>query len=68
MGPPKGINQVLEERGNNTTHVVAKDMIALSWHNDDFQNKKMIIEHYLNGRGQLVMVILKFHCELSSIE
>ena len=31
-GTPKGINQVLEERDNNTTHVVAEDMIALSWH------------------------------------
>ena len=31
-GTPKGKNQVLEERGNNTTHLVAEDMIVLSWH------------------------------------
>lgn len=50
-GTPKGMKQVLEERGINTARMVAEDMrTVLSWH-DDFRKEKTIIEHYLNGRG-----------------
>ena len=59
-GTPKGMKQVLEERGINTTRMVAEDMrTVLSWHND-FKNEKTIVEHYLNGRGHIVLFILKF--------
>ena len=67
-GTPKGMKQVLEERGINTARMVAEDMrTVLSWH-DDFRKEKTIVEHYLNGRGHLVMFIPKFHCELNPIE
>ena len=67
-GTPKGMKQVLEERGINTARMVAEDIrTVLSWH-DDFRNEKTIVEHYLNGRGHLAMFIPKFHCELNPIE
>ena len=67
-GTPKGMKQVLEERGINTARMVAEDMrTVLSWH-DDLRKEKTIVEHYLNGRGHLAMFIPKFHCELNPIE
>ena len=67
-GTPKGMKRVLEERGINTSRMVGEDMrTVLSWH-DDFKNEKTIVEHYLNGRGHIVLFIPKFHCELNPIE
>ena len=63
-GMPKGTKQVLEERSINTTHMVAEDLrTVLSWHND-FRNEKTIVEHYLNGRGHLVMFVPNFIANL----
>ena len=62
------MKQVLEERGINTTRIVAENMrTVLLWH-DNFQNEKTIVEHYLNGRGHIVVFVPKFHCELNPIE
>ena len=67
-GTPKGMKRVLEERGINTSRMLADDMrIVLSFH-EDFRKEKTIVEHYLNGRGHKVMFIPKFHCELNPIE
>ena len=66
-GTPKGMKQILEERGINTTRMVADDMrTVLLWY-DDFWNEKTIVEHYLNGRGHIVMFVSKFYCELNTI-
>ena len=62
------MKQVLEERGINTTRIVAENTrTVLLWH-DNFQNEKTIVEHYLNGRGHIVVFVPKFHCELNPIE
>ena len=67
-GTPKGMKQVLEEKGINTARMVAEDMrTVLSWH-DDFRKEKTIVEHYLNGRGHPAMFIPKFLCKLNPIE
>ena len=45
-GTPKGMRRVLEERGINTSRMVAGDMrTVLSFH-ADFQNEKTIVEHF----------------------
>ena len=45
-GTPKGMKRVLEERGINTSRMLADDMrIVLSFH-DDFRNEETIVEHY----------------------
>ena len=46
-GTPKGMRKVLEERGINTSCMLADNMrIVLSFH-EDFRNEKTIVEHYL---------------------
>ena len=35
---------------------------------DDFVNKKLMIQHYLEERGHVCVFYLKFHCEFNSIE
>ena len=41
-GTPKGMKEVLEERGINTSRMVAEDMrTVLSWH-DDFWNVRLL--------------------------
>ena len=62
-GTPKGMKMVLEERGINTRRMNADDMhVVLSYH-DDFHKEKIIVEHYLEGRGDVVFFVPKFHCE-----
>ena len=35
---------------------------------DDFVNKKPMIQHFLKEHGHICIFYLKFHCELNSIE
>jgi hypothetical protein len=35
---------------------------------EDFMNKKPLLQHYLKGQGHVCMFLLKFHCELNPIE
>ena len=40
---------------------------VLSFHND-FLNEQIIVEHYIQSRGQVALFLPKFHCELNPIE
>ena len=67
-GVPKGMKQVLRERGINTERMVADDMrVVLSMH-DDFRKEQTIVEQFLTAQGHQVFFIPKFHCELNPIE
>jgi len=35
---------------------------------EDFANKKPMLQHYIEGRGHVCMFLPKFHCELNPIE
>ena len=35
---------------------------------EDFRTEKLMIQHYLEGRGHKVIFLLKFHCEFAPIE
>ena len=67
-GVPKGMKQVLEERGINTGTFKADDMRVILANHDDFRVEKTIIEHFLSSCGHQVHFIPKFHCELNPIE
>ena len=67
-GVPKGMKQVLEERGINTGTLKADEMRVILANHDDFRAKKTIIEHFLSSHGHQVHFIPKFHCELNPIE
>ena len=68
IGVPKGLLQVLKERGVDTRGMKVEDMhqeLASHW---DFQEEKTKIEHFLNGRGHICMLLPKFHCEINPID
>lgn len=66
-GTPKGLIQVLNERGIDTRMKLDDMKEELASHSD-FREEKMKIEHYLNGRGHACILLPKFHCELNPIE
>ncbi|KAF8496041.1 hypothetical protein JB92DRAFT_3126295 [Gautieria morchelliformis] len=35
---------------------------------EDFANKKSMLQHYIEGRGHICMFLPKFHCELNPIK
>jgi len=35
---------------------------------EDFANKKSMLQHYIEGRGHICMFLPKFHCELNLIK
>ncbi|KIJ24834.1 hypothetical protein M422DRAFT_274299 [Sphaerobolus stellatus SS14] len=77
---PKGLQQVLEERGFNVTHMRAKCqpvcpfenhdccMACLLSHQDDFVNQTSELEQIIVDAGHLCLFLPKFHCELNPIE
>ena len=67
LGVPKGLLQVLKERGVDT-RMKLEDMRKELASHEDFQNEKTKIEHYLNRRGHCCMLLPKFHCEINPIE
>ena len=67
-GIPKGMKQVLEERGINTATLLGPDMRIILANNDDFKSEKTIVETYFISRRQAVHFIPKFHCEMNPIE
>ena len=59
---------ILEERGINTSAMVADDMRVVLANHFDFVNEKTIVEHYCDQEGVLALFLPKFHCELNPIE
>ena len=64
LGVPKGLLQVLKERGVDTRGMNVSDMQRELASHEDFQKEKTKIEHYLNDRGHCCMLLPKFHCEI----
>ena len=67
-GVPKGMRQVLEERGINTAHMKGDDMRTVLANHEDFRTEKTLVEHFLHGENLKVTFLPKFHCELNPIE
>lgn len=67
-GVPKGMRQVLEERGINTERMKAEDLRTVLANHEDFRTEKTVIENFLIESGHKVLFLPKFHCELNPIE
>ena len=65
LGVPKGMKQVLEERGINTITLKADQMRQILAAHDDFKNEK---PRLMEGKGQTALYLPKFHQELNPIE
>ena len=68
IGIPKGLVQVLKERGKYRPGMKLEEMREEISSHQDFKEEKTIIEHYLNSRGFACVFLPKFHCELNPIE
>ena len=67
-GIPKGMKQVLEERGVDTRGMTAARMKEIIGSHPDFKDQKSKVEVFLNSKGHLAYFLPKFHCELNPIE
>lgn len=56
-GVPKGMKQVLEERGINTATLKGADMRIILANHEDFRTEKTIVEHFFAGRHRPVHFI-----------
>ena len=68
LGIPKGMKQILEERGINTATLSADDMHTILVQHDDFKNEKQRVISYLERKGHTALFLPKFHPELNPIE
>ena len=68
IGIPKGLIQVLTERGKYHKGMKLEEMRAEIASHTDFKEEKTKIEHFLNDFGHICMFLPKFHCELNPIE
>ena len=70
IGLPKGLIQVLKEKGNYREGMKLDEMRAeLAIANyTDFKEEKTKIEHFLNDLGHIYIFLPKFHCKLNPIE
>ena len=67
-GIPKGMKNVLQERGVDISGMKCKDMRDLLKTFPDFKQQTTILEDYVNRREYICIFYPKFHCELSPIE
>ena len=67
-GIPKGLIQVLKERGIDTRKMKLDDMRKELASHPDFRDEKTKTEHELNRCGHVCVLLPKFHCELNPIE
>ena len=65
---PKGLIEVLNERGCYKSTMKLEDMRKEIATHPDFKNEKTILERFINGRGHAFLFIPKYHCELNAIE
>ena len=68
IGIPKGLIQVLKERGRYHPGMKLQEMRDELASHQDFKEEKTRIEHYLNSKGFVCIFLPKFHCELNPIE
>ena len=67
-GTPKGMKAVLQERGIDTTGLVADKMREILKKHSDFRDEKSLIETLLIKHGHIPVFLPKFHPELNPIE
>ena len=67
IGIPKGLIQVLTERGKYHKGIKLAEMCAEIASHTDFKEKTKN-EHFLNDFGHIYIFFPKFHCELNPIE
>ena len=67
-GTPKGMRQVLMERGIDVRGMKADDMRKTLKEMHDFKYEKTKVETLVAGRGHRCIFIPKYHCELNPIE
>ena len=67
-GRQKGMKLVLQERGIDTERMKAADMRLVLGNHDDFKYEKTALEYLIRERGQRMLFVPKFHCELNPIE
>ena len=67
-GTPKGLKQVLIERGINVTKMKLDDMRALIATHSDFRDEQPEIVKFLRMSGFGCIFLPKFHCELNPID
>ena len=68
IGVPKGLIQVLKERGIDTRNRKVDNMRKELASHSDFRDEKTKIEHTLYRRGHACILLPKFHCELNAIK
>lgn len=67
-GTPKGMKQILIERGVNVTKMKGDEMRSVLQNMHDFKYEKTRVERLLMDNGFRGYFIPKFHCELNPIE
>ena len=67
-GTPKGMRQVLMERGVDVRGMKADDMRKTLKEMHDFKYEKTKVETMIAARGHRCIFIPKYHCELNPIE
>lgn len=67
-GTPKGMKEVLRERGVNVTKMLGDEMREILQNMHDFKYKKTRVKKLLMDHGFRGYFIPKFHCELNPIE
>ena len=68
-GIPKGMKNILEERGVDTSKMKAERMKEILRSHHDFKYEKTKVERYLiNEKKHRVLFIPKYHCEFNPIE
>ena len=67
-GTPKGLRQVLLERGINTRRMKLEDMQHEIASHPDFRDEKPEIYHFLRREGHGCIFLPKFHYELNPIK
>ena len=67
-GAPKGMRQILNERGVDMSRMTAKKMRATLAAMDDFKLETSLIEHFLIKRRHILAFLPKLHSELNLIE
>lgn len=65
---PKGLIEVLTERGCYNRTMKLEDMRKEIATHPDFKNEKTVLERFINNRGHAFLFIPKYHCELNAIE
>ena len=68
LGIPKGMKQILEERGINTATLNIDDMRTILAQHEDFKNEKPRVISFLESKGHIALFLPKFHPELNPIE